>query len=147
MKVYLEIVKLLISLDVDINKVNNDGTTPFYLACMNGHLEIVKSLLYYYDIDMTRESLSNHITKFNLPRDEFSNTSTNEDIKLYLITEIIWNNGKLFINFLDKTGFLYGSNEKRKESNKTNRDALSLDVHNCIHNNHRLITCFLGCKL
>jgi hypothetical protein len=48
------------------------------------------------------------------------------------------------ISMIDNTGFLYGSNEKRKESNKRNRDALSLDVHNCIHNNHRLISCFLG---
>jgi hypothetical protein len=23
-------------------------------------------------------------------------------------------------------------------------DSLSLDVHNCIHNNHRLISCFIG---
>jgi hypothetical protein len=52
-------------------------------------------------------------------------------------------NRKDFINFLDKTDFLYGSSEIRKESNKRNRDSLSLDAHNCIHNNHRLISSFL----
>jgi hypothetical protein len=29
------------------------------------------------------------------------------------------------------------SNEERKESNKRNRNALLLDVHNCIHSNNR----------
>jgi ankyrin repeat protein len=38
-------VKLLISLDVDINKANNIGTTPFSKACIYGHLEIVKLLI------------------------------------------------------------------------------------------------------
>jgi hypothetical protein len=93
---------------------------------------------------MTRIRLSNYKRIFNLANDQFSNTSTNDEIKSYLITEIIWNNRKDFINFLDKTGFLYGSNEERKESNKRNRDSLSLDAHNCIYNNHRLISYFLG---
>jgi ankyrin repeat protein len=34
----LEIVKLVISLDVDINKADIFGFTPFYEACSNGHL-------------------------------------------------------------------------------------------------------------
>jgi hypothetical protein len=50
---------------------------------------------------------------------------------------------KDFINFLDKKDFLYGSNEENKESNKANRDKLSLDAHNCIYYNHRLISSFL----
>jgi hypothetical protein len=71
-------------------------------------------------------------------------SSTNDEIITYTIKEINWNNRKPFIYFLYKTGFLYGSNEKRKESNKRNRGSLSLDAHNCIHNNHRLISYFLG---
>jgi hypothetical protein len=85
---------------------------------------------------MTNISLINYKRKLNLPVDEFSNSSTNDEIKTYLIKEINWDNRIDFINFLDKTGFLYVSNEERKESNITNRDALSLDVHN----NHRLIS-------
>jgi hypothetical protein len=41
---------------------------------------------------------------------------------------------------------IYG-NEENNESNKRNRDSLSLDAHNFIHNNHRLIACFLGGKI
>jgi ankyrin repeat protein len=46
-------VKLLISLNVDINKANNNGDTPFYIAFMRDHLEIVK-LLISLDLDITR---------------------------------------------------------------------------------------------
>ena len=39
-------MKLLLSDErVDINKANNDGWTPFYIACYNGHIDIVKYLL------------------------------------------------------------------------------------------------------
>jgi ankyrin repeat protein len=46
-------VKLLISLDVDINKAINNGDTPFCIACYNGHLEIVK-LLISLDVDIIK---------------------------------------------------------------------------------------------
>jgi ankyrin repeat protein len=58
-------VELLIYYDVDINKANNNGFTPFYIACSNGRLEIVE-LLMYYDVGMTTISLSNYIAKFNI---------------------------------------------------------------------------------
>ena len=46
----------------------------------------------------------------------------------------------------NKTSFIYNNdrNEENKESNKKNRKALSLNAHNCIHSNYRLIACFLG---
>jgi hypothetical protein len=93
---------------------------------------------------MKNISLIDYKHNLNLPVDEFSNSSTNDEIRTYLIKDFNWNNRKDFINFLDKTGFLYGSNEENKEYNKRNRDSLSLDAHNCIHNNHRLISCFLS---
>jgi hypothetical protein len=37
----LEVVKLLISLCVDINKARYDGYTPCWIACCNSQLEIV----------------------------------------------------------------------------------------------------------
>jgi hypothetical protein len=110
-------------------------------------MNIIVKLLILEGVNMTIGNgviLSKYRKQFNLPNNEFSDTSTNNNIRSYLIKVFNWNNRKDFINFLDKTGFLYGSNEKRKESNKRNRDALSLDVHNCINNNHRLITCYLG---
>jgi ankyrin repeat protein len=73
-------VTLLISLDVDINKADNYGYAPLDIACYKGYLEIVKLLL-YYDVDMTRIRLSNYKRIFNLPNDQFSNTSTNDEIK------------------------------------------------------------------
>jgi hypothetical protein len=93
---------------------------------------------------LTNISLIDYKHNLNLPVDEFSISSTNDEIRSYLIKDINWNNRKDFIYILDKTGILYGNNEERKESNKRNRDSLSLDAHNCIHNNHRLISCFLG---
>jgi ankyrin repeat protein len=140
---HLEIIKYLIPLGIDMNKANNNGDTPLKIACHLSHLNIVKLLL-YYDVDMTDITLSGYKTQLNLPNDEFSDNSTNEVIKFYFIKQINWNNRKVFINFLDKTGFLYGSKEENKDSNKRNRDSLSLDAHNCIHNNNRLISCFLG---
>jgi hypothetical protein len=93
---------------------------------------------------MTNITLNNFITKLNLPNDEFSNTSTNDEIRSYLIKEINWNNRKYFIKFLDKTSFIYNDdrNEETKALNKINRDKLSLDAHNCIYYNHRLISSF-----
>ena len=42
----IRIVKLLLSdIRVDVNKANKYGETPFYIACENGHIEIVKYLL------------------------------------------------------------------------------------------------------
>jgi len=39
-------MKLLLNDErVDINKVDNDGNSPFYLACYYGHIDIVKLLL------------------------------------------------------------------------------------------------------
>ena len=40
-------VKLLYSHGVDIHQANNDGCTPFFIACYWGHLEIVKLLISY----------------------------------------------------------------------------------------------------
>ena len=58
--------------------------------------------------------------------------------------EINWDHRKHFINFLDKTSFIYNDDrsEETKALNKINRDRLSLNAHNCIHSNHRLILCF-----
>jgi hypothetical protein len=94
---------------------------------------------------MTNIKLIHYKRKLNLPNDEFSNSTTNDEIRSYLIKDINWNNRKHFINFLDKTSFIYNSdrNEEIKESNKRKRDAFPFDVHNCIYN-HRLISCFLG---
>jgi ankyrin repeat protein len=34
-----------------MNEAGNYGYNPFYISCYNGHLEIVKLLL-YYDVDI-----------------------------------------------------------------------------------------------
>jgi len=40
-KGHIEIVKLLLSdKRIDINKANKNDTTPFYIACQNGHIEL-----------------------------------------------------------------------------------------------------------
>jgi hypothetical protein len=46
---------------------------------------------------------------------------------------------------LSSTSFIYNDyrNEETKALNKINRDKLSLDAHNCIYYNHRLISSFL----
>jgi hypothetical protein len=42
---YLEICKLLISYDADIDAHTSENSTPLIFACMNGHLEIVQELV------------------------------------------------------------------------------------------------------
>ena len=95
---------------------------------------------------MTNISLFDYKRQLNLPNNEFSNSSTNNEIRSYLIKEINWNNRKYLTIFLDQTSFIYNDHrsEENKESNKKNRKALSLNAHNCIHSNHCLIACFLG---
>ena len=137
-----EIVELLLKYGANPNICDNDGYTPLYSACILKKYEIVKLLL-YYEVDMTNIRLNNLIENFILP-DDFYDLSTNEDIRSYLIKDFFWDKRKIFINFLDKTGFLYGSNEENKVSNKKNRDALSLDVYLTLLYNKERIVCFLG---
>ncbi len=44
---HLEIVKLLIANDADVNAKDNTGYTPLHWAAMHGHLDIVKFLVEY----------------------------------------------------------------------------------------------------
>ena len=48
---HVEIVKILIEKNIDINIPNNDGWTPLNTACIQGHKEIVKILI-EKDIDI-----------------------------------------------------------------------------------------------
>ncbi len=36
--------KFLVECGAVVNAANNDGFTPFYMACQNGHLDVVKYL-------------------------------------------------------------------------------------------------------
>ena len=76
--------------------------------------------------------------------DETFSNKSNKDILAFL-RDRYWINRKDFFYFLNQTGFLYGSNDKEenKISNQSNRDLLSLDVHNCIYYNFRSISCYL----
>lgn len=42
---HLEIVRLLISHNADVNAHSSTGNTPLMFACTGGHLEVVKELL------------------------------------------------------------------------------------------------------
>jgi len=42
--------KYLSHKNLNVNEKDNDGSTPFSLACCNGHKEIVELLLMCYDI-------------------------------------------------------------------------------------------------
>ena len=54
-KGYLEIVKLLIKNEANINKSTTYGETPLFLACENGHLDVVK-LLIEKDADINKSN-------------------------------------------------------------------------------------------
>jgi len=55
LKEHIEIVKLLLNENrVDVNKANEDGYTPFHIACEYGHIEILKLLLNDKRIDINK---------------------------------------------------------------------------------------------
>jgi len=56
----LDIVKLLIKADANIEKTNDDGQTPLYSAVLHGNIEIVKFLIDSGANINTAESISHH---------------------------------------------------------------------------------------
>ena len=41
---------------VDVNSPDIQGQTPFYVACQNGHLDVVQTLLGYGGVDVNDNS-------------------------------------------------------------------------------------------
>ncbi|RZC38488.1 uncharacterized protein BDFB_007813, partial [Asbolus verrucosus] len=56
------VVKLLLDNNADVNAASNDGFTPFYAACQNGHYEVVK-LLIINNVDINAAT-NNGVTPF-----------------------------------------------------------------------------------
>jgi len=47
---------LLARTEIQINQATNNGVTPLYMACQNGHLKVVKALLAKKEIDINKLS-------------------------------------------------------------------------------------------
>ena len=56
---HIDIVKLLIENNADINAIDYQGATGFYMACQEGHYKIVKHLI-YKGVDITQVSSKGH---------------------------------------------------------------------------------------
>ena len=81
-----ETVKDELKNGTDPETENNDGWTLLSHACYFGKKEFTQLFL-YYGVDMTKINLFDYKQQLNLP-DEFTCTSTNEDIRAYLIKDI-----------------------------------------------------------
>ena len=46
---------LLAKKEIQIYQAKNDGCTPLFIACQNGHVKVVKALLTNKEIDINKE--------------------------------------------------------------------------------------------
>jgi hypothetical protein len=128
----LSINNELTSINVEYNNIGDKGV---------GYLS--NAILYNPSlIDIDGIDLTSLQCRSILGLDESFSKRSNKDILAYL-KDRYWINRKEFNMFLEKTGFLYDSNEENKVSNQANHDTLSLYVHNCSYNNFRSIACYL----
>lgn len=79
---------------VNVTKANDDGKTPFYVACFRGHYDVVKELLVLGDdkIGVNQAEKRNNRTPFYI-------ACRNGDMK---IVELLLNSPKVEVNEVDK---------------------------------------------